>query len=185
MSGAPRSLTRSFLGTAGLDGRRNVVAAAATARLRSGEKSIALLKGDKKLSENCGIFVHLGTEKVCPRNLFLLPDTAGWAAIRHGTRSVAECPSVINTLFRPVTFQNITRLCMPVPRSKKSHKVRPMFTRSHADKMSPRESGTHWAPRWRTLHIEFDLNTSQTVTYTADNETRPRRSYLLAINTGK
>lgn len=82
-----RSLTRSFLGTAGLDGRRNVVVA--TACLRSRGKSIALLKGDKKLSENCGIFVHLGTKKVCPRNLFLLSDTAGWAAIRHG----AECPS--------------------------------------------------------------------------------------------
>ena len=80
------SLARSFLGTAGLDGRRNVVVAAC---LRSRGKSIALLKGDKKLSENCGIFVHLGTKKVGPRNLFLLSDTAGWAAIRHG----AECPS--------------------------------------------------------------------------------------------
>lgn len=145
-------------------------------------KSIALLKGDKKLSENCGIFVHLGTKKVCTRNLFLLSDTAERPAIRHGTRS-RRVP-VINTPFRPVTFQNITRLCMPVPRSKKSHKARPMFTRSHADRMSPRESGTHYM-LWRTLHIEFDLRMCQTVTYTADKETRPRRPYLLAINTGK
>ena len=142
MSGAPRSPAHSlFLGNRpGLTEGGMSSPPPRSASDREG-KSIALLKGDKKLSENCGIFVHLGTKKVCPRNLFLLSDTAERPAIRHGTRR-RRVP-VINTLFRPVTFQNITRLCMPVPRSKKSHKARPMFTRSHADRMSPRESGTH------------------------------------------
>ena len=148
---APRSLPRSFF--LGNSAWRKEECRRRRLPQIEGKKYRVSQEGDKKLSENCGIVVHLPTKKNCVREI----SSCQTRTDGHDHKAWLSQSARHKHPLSAVTFQNITPLRYVCHRAKTF--IKHADVRSLTRRMSPRESGAHRALHPFPLHIRWSPNT--------------------------